>query len=927
MGYVRLYRKSIVRIVILLLIFCIGAPCSAAAMQTKTVKVAYWERGERFETTKDGLTGYDVELIEKIGEQGDYHIEYVKAGSPEEAVQMLDSGEADLVTSMVKTPEREKKYIYSDTYTGITFSGLITLSTRTELIYQDTDSINKCVIGYEGKSGKTDEYKSYIENTYNEAITVPYDSITELREALHNGDIDVMATGANNVADEEKLIDLFGPQEVYYIAAKENSKLIREINRFISELLVRKPSYLTDLQQEYFPMYYTSNFNKEEIDYIQNCKVIKVGVPENRKPISWYDRDEKQFKGIIIDKLGSISEKSNLKFEYMAMQEGISVEEAVKDNQYDILAPVIGNEYYSGDTEVYITTGFQRTIVNLAIMNDKTIDKDDEIKIGIANEVKELKGILSQQYENADIKVYESQNIALKAMKNGEIDAMANTDFVWYYLRQIPLYSNVKILPDVSMDLSYCIIGAKEHNDKKLFDVMNIAIDNLEKSDGALVQYTTGIIYEKTLIEKIGESMPIILIAILIILCILTYTIQRNKYYNQLRDNNKKLEKAVAAKSEFLARMSHDMRTPMNVILGLTDIALSNNELSDEMNDHLKKIKGAGDLLLSQINDILDISKIENELLELKLENYELEEFMEQMEILIQPLCDAKDITFKVDKVGEVIPAIYTDKVRFNQIFFNLLTNAAKFTKNGGKVTLTIKEINKSEDTVVNEFIVEDNGIGMSQEFQQHMFEPFIQEHSELENDTPGTGLGLSIVNSLVELMKGSISVESKLGEGSKFIIRLTNKIGSPVNKHKETITDIQLSNLKDKVILVCEDHPINREIAKKILEMKGMKVLQAENGKEGVDIFAASGENEISAILMDIRMPEMNGIEATKCIRALNRKDAATVPIIAMTANAFAEDKRNTKQAGMNEHLSKPIEPKLLLKVLSEYMAHDTID
>ena len=417
--------------------------------------------------------------------------------------------------------------------------------------------------------------------------------------------------------------------------------------------------------------------------------------------------------------------------------------------------------------------------------------------------------------------------------------------------------------------------------------------------------------------------------AIVYILCDVTIEEQRrNALYNQIQTQNEELqealdkaESATHAKTEFLSRMSHDIRTPMNAIIGLTHLAKDENNIN-VIKEYLYNIESASDFLLGLINDILDMSKIENGDLKLKDDVFTKEDFSNSISTVIKPLMDAKGINFifKMDGDPECIKA---DKLRFNQIFFNLLSNASKFTESGGTVEFTSHSIPPKGELMGLRFIVKDTGIGMSLEYMPHMYDPFSQERARLNNSTKGTGLGLPIVKSLVDAMGGSISVKSEVGVGTEFTVDLYFEPAS-----KEDVTSVtepeRRQNLKGAQILLVEDNDINIYVAQIILDRAGCIVTVAHNGQEAVDIFAASDPDHFEAILMDVRMPVMDGITATEVIRTMDRKDARTIPIISMTADAFEEQQKKTIEAGMTHHLSKPIDPSMLYHVLSTYLISD---
>lgn len=374
-------------------------------------------------------------------------------------------------------------------------------------------------------------------------------------------------------------------------------------------------------------------------------------------------------------------------------------------------------------------------------------------------------------------------------------------------------------------------------------------------------------------------------------------------------------EQANHAKTDFLARMSHDIRTPMNGIIGMTQLTLE-EQIPDEVREPLIKIDAAAQFLLGLVNDILDMTKIESGNVELHPECYEGEDFLNYIRAVVLPLCQKKQIHL-IYRPQEFIETIYVDKLRFNQIFFNLLSNAVKYTGDGGNVELSVTGRELAGDKTIYTYEVKDDGIGMSEAFQKQMFESFAQENNDISKQNNGTGLGLTIVKNLVELMDGTIHVESMQNAGSKFTVSLP-VVCLPNQKKQQLNT--QKNNpyiLVSRRVLLCEDHPLNCEIAMRLLTRQGMMVETAGNGEEGLLMFSKSPEFYYDVILMDIQMPKMDGLIAAKNIRSLNRKDAKRIPIVAMTANAFEDDVQKSVSAGMNEHLTKPIEPKKLFSVL----------
>jgi len=367
--------------------------------------------------------------------------------------------------------------------------------------------------------------------------------------------------------------------------------------------------------------------------------------------------------------------------------------------------------------------------------------------------------------------------------------------------------------------------------------------------------------------------------------------------------------------------MSHDIRTPMNAIIGLTHLAKKEDDMQ-VVKEHLNKIDTSSKFLLGLINDILDMSKIENGDMTLNESPFSCEEFEDSIRTVIKPLIDERNINF-VFRMGAGTQCIMADRLRFNQIFFNLLSNAAKFTPPGGTIEFISERIEPNETDepgkIGMRFYVRDTGIGMSEEFLKHMYDPFSQERSKMGDKTRGTGLGLPIVKSLVDAMHGTMSVKSELGKGTEFKIELYVKPAELPDKEQGAATGEQ--DLNGAHVLLVEDNDINAYVAKTILEQFSCRVDVACDGQEAVTTFERSEKSAYDIILMDVHMPVMDGIQATRRIRDMKRSDAKTVPIIAMTADAFDKQKAETLDAGMNCHLPKPIEPDLLYQTLSKYL------
>ena len=399
------------------------------------------------------------------------------------------------------------------------------------------------------------------------------------------------------------------------------------------------------------------------------------------------------------------------------------------------------------------------------------------------------------------------------------------------------------------------------------------------------------------------------------------------EYKKSLEQKNAALELAVQretkanlAKREFLFNMSHDIRTPMNAIIGFTALAQTHIDDRGQVEDYLKKISVSSQHLLSLINDVLDMSRIESGKVTLEAKPVHLPELVHELRDIVQAVVSEKDLSLTLDTVGVENEDVIADPLRLEQILINVLANAVKFTPDGGQISLWIVQKDTAPAGYADfEFHIKDNGIGMSEEFQKHIFEQFARERTSTVSKIQGTGLGMAITKSLVDMMGGRITVKSEQGKGSEFTISLRFPIGEA--KTEQTPPAAKASASAGKKLLVVEDNELNLEIASTLLKEAGFAVDTAENGKIAVEKVEAASADRYDLILMDIQMPEMDGYEATRRIRALPDTKKAALPIVAMTANAFEDDRKNALRAGMNGHIAKPLDIQKLFQVLSELL------
>ena len=455
---------------------------------------------------------------------------------------------------------------------------------------------------------------------------------------------------------------------------------------------------------------------------------------------------------------------------------------------------------------------------------------------------------------------------------------------------------------------------------------------------GYLVQgrgfYVCAYLPEQSVFETPPKNMIFIVVAYLMIVLLIElvrrrtmrsyeaeHLRQQRAYQIELEQAAHKAEAANVAKTEFLQRMSHDIRTPINGIRGMVEIGNHYSDDPDKQAECRRKIWDASGLLLELVNEVLDMGKLESGEIILEHRPFNMVKLLTGLRDVLEKQAAGRGIKIICEDIALPHPELIGSPVHVKRLMMNIMSNAVKYNKDNGTITVTLQELRCEGGKAWIRFTCADTGIGMSEEFQKHIFEPFTQEALDARSTYGGTGLGMSITKSLVDKMDGTITFESKQGVGTTYVITLPFEINRDAEPQPGHEKSMDASTLQGMRVLLVEDNDLNLEIAQFLLENAGMKVTTARNGQEAVDTFAAAAPGSFDAILMDVMMPVMDGYEATRTIRRLDRPDAGSIPILAMTANAFTEDRRRAYEAGMNEHLTKPLETELVLKTLAKYV------
>ena len=673
-------------------------------------------------------------------------------------------------------------------------------------------------------------------------------------------------------------------------------------------------------------------FSDRDLEYVKKRKTITVAVPENWYPFYCKETSQKNHVGIMVDVLDEIKDFTGLDFSYVYAKNYSDAVHLVQRGKADILGFFLGDENDAAQLGLALSASY--VSANNIIVRNKACSYPAPGLVGALVESQRFPSGISAE----KIRSYPGIKEALAAVNSGEADfiyglsSKMEQDISRYHFTNLAPVTLVNDQSAISFALPTPV-------DPDLLTVLNKAINNLSESERTVIRNRnlesigvnefslTDFIYANPL-----QFMFIVMFVLSVLFTALLLAIGARMKATVIQGNLKRAEAANLAKSEFLSRMSHEIRTPMNGIVGMSTIAMQNIDNTDKIKDCLEKVIMSSKHLLALINDVLDMSKIESGKVELRHESFNFRAFLQDFENLYGEQAKSKGISYETILASDLEVQIIGDSLRLNQVLSNLLSNALKFTPAKGMIKLRVSKTGEDQENVYLRFEVIDTGCGIAEENYDKIFESFEQENVDVTYKYGGTGLGLSIVKRFTGLMGGGIHVTSVQGSGSTFTVDL------PFGKIKESGKPTRFSDIngrndlakdcyavdydfKGKRILLVEDNELNREIAEELIGVTGASVESAEDGVQAVEMFKESAEGYYDLILMDVQMPHMDGYEATRCIRALGRSDAQKVPIFAMTANAFAEDVQKSREAGMNAHISKPLNIRAVYKQMNRYL------
>ena len=911
----------------------------AQTSEKRVLRVAFPQVDGMSWTAEDGTHhGMLVDYLNEIAKYTGWEYEYIDTKGPAMLNEFVE-GKYELMGGNYYIPALEKYYAYPNYNMGYSRSLLLARSDDRSIHSYDLESMNGKTIGvYENARENIRRLKEFM------AINGLYCNIRYYKQEdmvgkiglypyLAKGEIDLLLNNVAHISDSVRVVVAYDSQPYYIVTNPGNKEVLDGLNMALERILDANPNFAAERYAVNFPDRLVNiQLSDRDLEYVNERKTITVAVPENWYPLYCKETPLKNHTGIMADVLDEIKSFTGLRFSYVYAKNYADAIRLIQQGDADILGFFLGDENDAAQLGLALSASY--VSANNIIVRNKACSYPAPGLVGALVESQRFPSGISAE----KIRSYPGIKEALAAVNSGEADfiyglsSKMEQDISRYHFTNLAPVTLVNDQSAISFALPTPV-------DPDLLTVLNKAINNLSESERTVIRNRN--------LESIGVSefsltdfiyanplqfMFIVMFVLSVLFTALLLAIGARMKATVIQGNLKRAEAANLAKSEFLSRMSHEIRTPMNGIVGMSTIAMQNIDNTDKIKDCLEKVIMSSKHLLALINDVLDMSKIESGKVELRHESFNFRAFLQDFENLYGEQAKSKGISYETVLASDLEVQIIGDSLRLNQVLSNLLSNALKFTPAKGIIKLRVSKTGEDQENVYLRFEVIDTGCGIAEENYDKIFESFEQENVDVTYKYGGTGLGLSIVKRFTQLMGGGIHVTSVQGSGSTFTVDL------PFGKIKESGKPTRFSDIdgrsdlardcyvidydfKGKRILLVEDNELNREIAEELIGATGASVESAEDGVQAVKKFKESAEGYYDLILMDVQMPHMDGYEATRCIRALGRSDAQKVPIFAMTANAFAEDVQKSREAGMNAHISKPLDIRAVYKQMNRYL------
>ena len=936
-----LMRKSVCALLSLLLLLSAVLPVKAAAetAPVKIVRIGSFENTFNYCNEKGARKGYGYELLQTLSGYTGWQFEYVTCDWSD-CFEKLENGEIDIMGGISYTEDRAEKMLFSDEPMGEEKYYLYADLSRADISASNFKTLNGkkvgVLMGTEPEVMLTEWEKKYGIKTQHVNIS----NNEDVQQKLVNHEIDCFVSLEESLWAELGIstITRVGKSSIYYVLNKDRSDLKEELDNAMRALDEEAPFYTADLCKKYFSLDYKPILTGEEKAWLRKHGAIRMGFLTSDRGVSTYDPATGEITGTITDYIQFAADclgNQELEFQLVGYDDKEAELNALKSGEIDMIfhfdqSPNLAEEYRVARTNTTWTANM------MVVTNQQLFTENKVNRVAVPQNKISLTRYIAFYYPQWEIVDCDTQEDAIKLVKDGQADCFI------IGVSSEAKYSKIYGFYSVPLPNPANSCFAVNSGNRSLLSILNKTIKAMPANmlTSSLAMHKSSL-RKVTLSEFIKDNFVMVLlvgsIAVAVILLTILQLLRKarkaeaaaRKAADDTQELNAKLQVAVEkaesanhAKSTFLFNMSHDIRTPMNAIIGYADLASRHSDDPAKLKKYMENIQVCGQNLLMLLNNVLDLARIENDKTEMEYSVSDVEKDFRNCIAMFRNLADSKGQTLMVT-TQLLHPYIYADIPHLTEVCTNLVSNAVKYTGAGGTIRCDVtQKPGKKEgwcDTVVT---VADNGIGMSQEFQKHIFEPFERERTSTVSKVEGSGIGMGIVKKLVGLMGGTVEVESRIGVGSTFTVTIPSRIASEdeIQAKRETGPSDQKSLFGVKILLA-EDNDLNAEIAVELLQEEGSTVDRAKDGVECVDMLEKAANGTYQLILMDIQMPVMNGYDAAKKIRRMDDPQKADIPIIAMTANAFSEDKQAALDAGMNDHIAKPINMNVLVPTIQKYL------
>ena len=883
--------------------------------------------------------GYGYELLETLSGYTGWQFEYVTCDWSD-CFEKLKNGEIDIMGDISYTEDRAEEMLFSDEPMGEEKYYLYADLSRADISASDYKTLNGkktgVLMGTEPEVMLTEWEEKHGLKTQHVNVS----NNEDVKQKLANHEIDCFVSLEESFWADLGIstITRVGKSGIYYALNKDRSDLKEELDNAMSTLDEEAPFYTADLCKRYFSLDYKPILTGEEKAWLRKHGAIRMGFLTSDSGVSTYDPATGEITGTIIDYIQFAADclgNQELEFQLVGYDDKEAELNALKSGEIDMIfhfdqSPNLAEEYRVACTNTTWTSNM------MAVTNQQHFNENKANRIAVPQNKISLTRYLAFYYPQWEIVDCDTQEDAIKLVKDGQADCFITG------VSSEAKYSKIYGFYSVPLPNPARSCFAVNSGNRSLLSILNKTLKAMPTNmlTSSLAMHKSSL-RKVTLSEFIKDNFVMVLlvgsIAVAVILLTILQLLRKarkaeaaaRKAADDTQELNAKLqiaaekaESANHAKSTFLFNMSHDIRTPMNAIIGYADLASRHSDDPAKLKNYMENIQVCGQNLLMLLNNVLDLARIENDKTEMEYSVSDVDKDFRNCIAMFRNLADSKGQTLTVT-AHLLHPYVYVDIPHLTEVCTNLVSNAVKYTGAGGTIRCDVTQKPGEKegwcDTVVT---VADNGIGMSQEFQKHIFEPFERERTSTISKVEGSGIGMGIVKKLVGLMGGTVAVESKIGVGSKFTVTIPCRIASEdETQAKREINPSDQKCLCGTRILLTEDNDLNAEIATELLQEEGCTVDRAKDGVECVDMLEKAANGTYQLILMDIQMPVMNGYDAAKKIRRMDDPQKAGIPIIAMTANAFTEDRQVALDAGMNDHIAKPINMNVLVPTLRKYL------